>query len=164
MKNEMNYAIKKLWETRKLNSSINTPFKAIILASIIEKETGLEAERAHISSVFHNRLNIGMRLQSDPTVIYGMYINGQSIEKSLTRKNIKTFSEYNTYLIKGLPKGPICNPGRKSIVAALNPIKSNDLYFVANGKGGHEFSPSLKEHNKNVNKWKKIKNKLNLKN
>ena len=161
MKNEMNSVVKKYWDSRTLNASINTPFKAVILASIIEKETGLEDERAHISSVFYNRLNIGMRLQSDPTVIYGMYVNGQSLEKSLTRKNIKTFSEYNTYLIKGLPKGPICNPGRKSILAALNPISSNDLYFVANGKGGHEFSRTLKEHNQNVAKWKKIKNKLN---
>jgi UPF0755 protein len=121
----------------------------ITLASLIEKETGMNSERKHISSVFHNRLQKNMRLQTDPTVIYAI----KEFDGNIRKKDLNINSPYNTYRYKGLPPGPIASPGIKSIVAALNPIKSNHLYFVSRKDGSHQFSSSLKEHNRAVEKY-----------
>jgi UPF0755 protein len=123
-----------------------TPHELITLASIIEKETGLEAERALISAVFHNRLKLNMPLQSDPTVIYGL----KNFQGNLTRKHLQNPSPYNTYRVSGLPPGPICNPGLSSIKAALEPADVPYLYFVSRNDGSHQFSESLQAHNQAV--------------
>jgi UPF0755 protein len=129
-----------------------TDQEIVILASIIEKETGEPSERHMISEVFHNRLKIGMRLESDPTVIYAL---GNDFNGDLTREKLKTTSNYNTYLISGLPPGPIANPGKASLEAALNPTSFNYLYFVSKGEGRHEFSTNYSDHLKAVNKYQK---------
>lgn len=145
-----------LWAKRDTGIPLKTPEEALILASIVEKETGLAEERPLVASVFVNRLRAGMRLQSDPTVIYGM-TQGAPLGRALTRKDLQADSGYNTYTNAGLPAGPIANPGRASIEAALNPAESDFLYFVASGKGGHAFAKTLDEHNGNVAKWRKLK-------
>jgi len=127
--------------------------QVVTLASIIEKETGLPEERPLISSVFHNRLRLNMRLQSDPTVIYGI----ANFNGNLTRKDLKTPTPYNTYIIKGLPPGPIANPGRQSLKAALFPADSKFCYFVSRNDSTHYFSETLKEHNRAVKKYQKGK-------
>ncbi|MCY7294059.1 endolytic transglycosylase MltG [Alteromonas sp. a30] len=142
--------VQRSWEERAQNLPIDSPYEALILASIIEKETGLAEERGHIASVFINRLNLGMRLQTDPTVIYGI---GTEFDGNLTRKHLKTVTPYNTYRIKGLPPTPIAMPSRAAITAALNPIQSDDLYFVAKGDGSHAFSKTLNEHNEAVRRY-----------
>ncbi len=123
--------------------------KIITLASLIEKETGLDSERKIISSVFHNRLKKNMRLQTDPTVIYAI----EKFDGNIRKRDLKIDSPYNTYRYKGLPPGPIANPGLKSIVAAISPIESEYLYFVSRKDGSHHFSPTLKEHNRAVQKY-----------
>ena len=156
MKVAMANTSEELWLLRDLGLPINTPQEAIILASIVEKETGLVEERRRVASVFINRLRLGMRLQSDPTVIYGLTNGTRRLGRPLKRKDLKSPNPYNTYLNKGLPPGPIANPGRASIKAVLNPIESTDLYFVADGKRGHAFSKTLSEHNKNVKVLRKL--------
>jgi UPF0755 protein len=121
---------------------------------MVEKETGRTDERDHVASVFYNRLKKGMRLQSDPTIIYGLVGGQGALGRSITKADIESTSPYNTYQINGLPPGPICNPGRSALLAAAHPAKTDDLYFVANGAGGHVFSSSLKEHNSAVQKWR----------
>ena len=132
-----------------IQSSDMSLHEIITLASLIEKETGMNGERKHISSVFHNRLNRKMRLQTDPTVIYAI----ENFDGNIRKKDLNIDSPYNTYRHKGLPPGPIASPGIKSIVAALNPIKTNHLYFVSKKDGSHQFSSSLKEHNRAVQKY-----------
>ena len=128
----------------------------VTFASIVEKETGRPDERDRVAAVFYNRLKKGMRLQSDPTIIYGI-VGGQGIlGRSITKADIDAKSPYNTYQINGLPPGPICNPGKSAILAALHPAKTADLYFVADGSGGHTFSETLKEHNSAVQKWRAV--------
>ena len=156
MKVAMKNVSEELWLLREVGLPIKTPLEAIILASIVEKETGLVEERRRVASVFINRLRLGMRLQSDPTVIYGLTNGNRRLSRPLKRKDLKSLNPYNTYLNKGLPPGPIANPGRASIKAVLNPIESTDLYFVADGKGGHAFSTTLSEHNKNVKVLRKL--------
>jgi UPF0755 protein len=156
MKVAMKNVSEELWLLREVGLPIKTPLEAIILASIVEKETGLVEERRRVASVFINRLRLGMRLQSDPTVIYGLTNGNRRLSRPLKRKDLKSLNPYNTYLNKGLPPGPIANPGRASIKAVLNPIESTDLYFVADGKGGHAFSKTLSEHNKNVKVLRKL--------
>ncbi|MGN6516345.1 MAG: endolytic transglycosylase MltG [Rhizomicrobium sp.] len=143
------------WPARVGNLPIATPEQAIILASIVEKETGIPEERRHIAAVFENRLRIGMKLQSDPTIIYGI-TKGYPIGRRIRQSEIDAQTPYNTYVIPGLPAGPICNPGKDAIMAVLNPEGSDDLYFVANGTGGHVFSATMAEHEKNVANWHKI--------
>ena len=144
----------KIWSDRDSDLPLNSPRDLLILASIIEKETGKSAERRIIASVLINRITKGMRLQVDPTVIYGLTEGKEKLGRPLISKDLKTASDYNTYLLSGLPKGPICNPGKDSIMAASKPEKTNFLYFVADGEGGHLFSENLSEHNKNVKRWK----------
>jgi UPF0755 protein len=150
-----------LWPQRALDAPVKTPAEALILASIIEKETAVPDERARVASVFANRLREGMRLQSDPTIIYGITGGKAKLDRPLTRKDIAQATPYNTYQINGLPPGPIANPGRASISAALAPAKTGDLYFVADGSGGHVFAATLVEHRINVRKWRQIEKQRN---
>ena len=158
MKASQRSILKKIWQTRQANLSLKTPYELMILASIIEKESGNDSERAIISSVLHNRLRDNMRLQADPTVIYGITKGKGSLGRRLLKSDLKEFSVYNTYMIDGLPKTPICNPGEASLLAAANPASTEYFYYVANGKGGHTFAETLEEHNKNVRLWRKIRN------
>lgn len=145
-----------VWQDRDADLPINSPQELLILASIIEKETGIGAERAQVASVFINRLKIGMRLQTDPTVIYALTMGQEELDRPLLRKDLEIDSPYNTYKYAGLPPTPIANPGRKALEAAAHPAVTPYLYFVANGQGGHNFAKSLDEHNQNVQKWKKL--------
>lgn len=148
----------KMWAERDPDLMVSTPQEALILASIVEKETGKADERPHIASVFHNRLKKHMRLQSDPTIIYGLF--GGIRDHPITQSDLERENPYNTYKIDGLPPTPISNPGRAAIEAVLKPAKTNDLYFVADGTGGHIFSATLAEHNRNVVKWRKIERQI----
>lgn len=150
-----------LWPQRPEDSPVKTPAEAIILASIIEKETGVPQERPRVASVFANRLRQGMRLQSDPTIIYGITEGKTKLDRPLTKADIAQETPYNTYRINGLPPGPIANPGRDALAAALAPAKTNDLYFVADGSGGHAFAATLAEHRVNVKKWREIEKNRN---
>lgn len=149
-------AVARLWETRAADLPFETPEQAVILASIVEKETGVASERPLIAGVFINRLKRGMRLQSDPTVAYGI-AGGTGLDRSLTRADLKAPTPYNTYTQNGLPPGPISNPGEASIAAVLNPADTNFLYFVADGTGGHVFARTLAEHNRNVRAWRQYR-------
>ena len=145
-----------LWPYRDANLPFKSQREALILASIVEKETGKPSERAHIAGVFINRLRKKMRLQSDPTVVYGITKGQGPLGRSLRRSELRQKTAYNTYTNYGLPPTPIANAGRKSIEAVLHPMNTNDFYFVADGTGGHLFSRTLKQHNRNVSKWRKI--------
>lgn len=145
-----------LWKKRPQNFYLKTPEEALVLASIIEKETSLDAERPKIASVFINRLKKGMRLQADPTTIYGL-TGGDKLNRSLLRTDWSHKSDHNTYQINGLPPTPICNPGYASLKAALNPEKTNYLYFVATKKGGHFFSKNYQDHQKYAQSLRKKK-------
>lgn len=153
--------IDELWPQRAEDTPVKTPAEAIILASIIEKETGQPEERPRVASVFANRLRLGMRLQSDPTIIYGITGGKTKFDRLLTKKDIAEVTPYNTYRINGLPPGPIANPGRASLEAALSPAKTKDLYFVADGSGGHAFAETLDQHRANVKKWREVERKRN---
>lgn len=140
------------WQTRDPNLPLESPYQALILASIVEKETGKASDRSMIASVFVNRLRIGMRLQTDPTVIYGM---GESFDGNLRRQDLLTDTPYNTYTRAGLTPTPIALPGLAALNAALHPAKSSALYFVARGDGSSEFSATLEQHNRAVNQYQK---------
>jgi UPF0755 protein len=148
-------ALAQLWAARAPNLPLKTPEEAVTLASIVEKETGLPAERPRIAGLFENRLRLGMKLESDPTVIYGVS-KGRPLGHGITMSELVTVTPYNTYRIVGLPPTPIANPGRASLEAVLNPVKSDDLYFVADGTGGHVFASTFAAHQANVAKWRAI--------
>jgi len=154
MQKDQRSLLNDMWAGRDQNLPLKTPLDALIMASIIEKETGRKPEeRPRVAGVFYNRLKQGMRLQSDPTVIYAI-TNGQSpLNRELTHEDLAFSSPYNTYVNTGLPPKPICNPGRASIEAALHPEMNEFLYFVADGTGGHAFAKDLTQHNQNVARW-----------
>ncbi|MCH8861630.1 MAG: endolytic transglycosylase MltG [Proteobacteria bacterium] len=144
-----------LWLGRRPDFPFPGAEEAVILASIVEKETALAAERPMIARAFLNRLEGGMRLQSDPTVIYGQTA-GEPLGRPLRQSDLDARNAYNTYVIRGLPPGPIANPGVESLRAVFHPAEGNYLYFVADGKGGHAFAATLEEHNRNVARWRRI--------
>lgn len=163
MKAAMDKTVAELWPTRVEGLPVKTEAEALVLASIVEKETGVAAERKKVAGVFINRLNKGMPLQSDPTVIYGItkgevQNEGQGpLGRRLLTKDLEVDTPYNTYMNPGLPPMPIANPGRASIEAVLNPEVHDYIYFVADGTGGHVFARTLAEHNSNVARWRKIR-------
>jgi UPF0755 protein len=143
------------WAIRAPDLPVRSEAEAVTLASIVEKETAIPEERRHIAAVFVNRLRIGMKLESDPTIIYGI-TKGYPLGRGIRQSELVGYTPYNTYAISGLPPTPICNPGKDAIAAVLNPENSKDLYFVANGTGGHVFSATLAEHQKNVAQWRRF--------
>lgn len=163
MQVEMQHLVAAAWEKRQPDLPLRSPQDAVIFASIVEKETGRADERERVASVFMNRIRKGMRLQSDPTVIYGIAGGKGGLGRSLTRADLNEKTAHNTYQIDGLPPTPICNPGRPAIEASLNPASSTDLYFVADGTGGHVFSDTLKEHNAAVSNWRKFEREMRAK-
>ncbi|MGJ7461170.1 endolytic transglycosylase MltG [Halomonas sp. MA07-2] len=142
--------LEEVWEVRADDLTIDTPYEALIMASLIERETGAPAERREIAGVFKRRMETGMRLQTDPTVIYGM---GERYEGRITRADLREATPYNTYVIDGMPPTPIAMPGRASLEAAVNPLPGETLYFVSRGDGTHHFSRTLREHNNAVNRY-----------
>jgi UPF0755 protein len=144
-----------IWVKRASDLPFATKNEAVTLASIVEKETGIASERPRVAAVFVNRLRKGMKLQSDPTIIYGL-TGGVPLGRGIRQSELEKATPYNTYVIDGLPPTPIANPGRASMEAVLNPALTDDLYFVADGTGGHAFASTLAEHEKNVQKWRQI--------
>lgn len=153
MQNAMVLYLARAWDARRPGIAVKTPREALILASIVEKETGKPSERRQVAAVYANRLKRGMMLQADPTIIYPI-TKGKPLGRRILRSEIDAKNGYNTYAMTGLPAGPICNPGRASIDAVLDPAQSNALYFVADGSGGHVFADTLDQHNANVAKWR----------
>jgi len=148
--------LKEIWEHRSPDLPLKTPEQLVILASIIEKETGKPEERTRVAAVFVNRLKQKMKLQSDPTIIYGLVFGKGRLDHPITKSEKEQPTPYNTYFIDGLPPGPITNPGRASLEAAANPARTKELYFVADGTGGHSFSESYDQHQKNVGKLRAL--------
>jgi UPF0755 protein len=144
------------WENRSPDAAVETPEEMLILASIIEKETGVAEERGQVGSVFTNRLTRGMRLPTDPTVIYGVTQGEGVLGRGLRQSELRKVTPWNTYVIEGLPPTPIANPGKASLAAAVNPDTTDYVFFVADGTGGHAFAETLQEHNRNVAKWRQI--------
>jgi UPF0755 protein len=152
MQAAMQAALKELWPKRSPRTVARTPAEAVILASIVEKETGKPAERRLVAGLYSNRLRQGMMLQADPTIIYPI-TRGKPLGRRIRQSEIAAQNGYNTYAMVGLPQGPITNPGRASIEAVLNPAQTDALYMVADGTGGHAFAATLEQHNANVAKW-----------
>lgn len=152
MRKAMADTLAELWPKRSPDTVVKTPEEAVILASIVEKETGVASERRMVAGLYSNRVREGMLLQADPTIIYPI-TKGKPLGRRIRQSEIAAVNDYNTYTRVGLPKGPITNPGRASIEAVLNPAKTDALYMVADGKGGHVFASTLEEHNANVARW-----------
>jgi len=147
----------RVWQSRDRSVPFRSPQEALTLASIVEKETAIPDERRHVAAVFINRLRIGMKLESDPTVIYGLS-KGYPLGHGIRASELASVTPYNTYMIPGLSPTPICNPGKDSISAVLSPAHSTDLYFVADGTGGHVFAATKAEQDRNVARWRQIEN------
>lgn len=156
MTKAMDDTLEQLWQARDPDVPLKDKSQALVLASLVERETGVDGERARVAQVFLNRLKSGMRLQSDPTVVYAVSNGRGVLSRPLTRDDLQAPSPYNTYVQDGLPPGPIANPGRAALEAVLHPLPGDDLYFVADGTGGHVFARTLEEHNRNVAKWRQI--------
>ena len=157
MKKAMERRVADVWAHRSPNLPLATPRDLVILASIVEKETGKADERPRVAAVFINRLKRGMRLETDPTVLYGLYGGKAWLEgRTITRSDLASPNPYNTYRIAGLPPGPISNPGRAALEAVANPSRTDEIFFVADGTGGHVFAATLEEHNRNVARWRQI--------
>jgi UPF0755 protein len=148
--------LQEVWERRNPDIPLKTPEQLLTMASIIEKETGKPEERTRVAAVFENRLKNKMRLQSDPTIIYGLTGGKGSLGRPILKSEIEQHTPYNTYVIDGLPPGPIANPGRASLEAAANPARTKEIYFVADGTGGHVFSENYEQHQKNVARLRAI--------
>ncbi|WP_414471554.1 endolytic transglycosylase MltG [Microvirga sp. M2] len=152
--------LNQIWQRRSSDLPIRSPQELVILASIVEKETGRADERTRVAGVFINRLLKRMKLQSDPTIVYGLVGGKGTLGRGILRTEIETATPYNTYVIEGLPPGPIANPGRAALEAVANPSRTKDLYFVADGSGGHAFAETYEQHQRNVSRWRQIeKNK-----
>lgn len=160
MQAAQNKLMQKAWKNRAGGLPLKSPQEALILASIVEKETGQAGERDRVAGVFVNRLRKRMRLQSDPTIIYGLVGGQGTLGRPIYKSDIRSKTPYNTYHIRGLPPTPIANPGKAAILAVLNPARTKDLYFVADGTGGHVFAPTLKKHNENVRNWRKVEKEI----
>jgi UPF0755 protein len=156
MQAAMKQAIGELWPNKSADTVVKTPEEAVILASIVEKETSVKSELTTVAGVYSNRIKKGMMLQADPTIIYPI-TKGKPLGRRIRQSEIAAVNDYNTYAMVGLPKGPIANPSRAAIEAVLNPKKTEALFFVADGKGGHVFANTLEEHNANVEKWYAIR-------
>lgn len=156
MQAEQSRILAEAWDSRAPDLPLESPEDLLTLASIVEKETGLPEERGEVAGVFVNRIGRGMRLQTDPTVVYGITRGRETLGRGLRRSELAAPTDYNTYVITGLPPGPIANPGREAIAAAANPAATDNLYFVADGSGGHSFATTLEEHNANVMQWRRI--------
>jgi UPF0755 protein len=156
MRDAMTEALAQEWAGRDPSIALKTPEEALTMASLVEKETSQDDERARVAAVFYNRIRKGMPLQTDPSVIFAITLGKLKLNRGLTYDDLKIDSPYNTYLVKGLPPGPIANPGLAALQAVLHPISSKELYFVADGTGGHAFAATIDEHNKNVANWRKI--------
>jgi UPF0755 protein len=156
MQDAMKKTIDELWPKRSKTAVVKTPQEALALASIVEKETALKSELRKVAGVYSNRINQGMMLQADPTIIYPI-TKGKPLGRRIRQSEIADVNDYNTYAMVGLPKGPIANPSRAAIEAVLNPLETKALFFVADGKGGHVFADTLQEHNANVEKWYAIR-------
>ncbi len=163
MEGDMSSLLNDLWAESKNSSQLKSIDEVLVLAAIVEKETAIDEERPRVAAVFLNRIKKGMRLQSDPTVVYAITNGLGELGRELTRKDLAIESPFNTYKNSGLPPEPIANPGKASIEAVLAPATTAELYFVASGNGGHTFAVTLKDHNRNVAKWRKIKRENNAK-
>jgi UPF0755 protein len=156
MQNAQKQVLNQIWARKSPDLPIKTPQELVILASIVEKETGRADERTRVAGVFINRLQKRMKLQSDPTIVYGLVGGKGTLGRGILRSEIEKATPYNTYVIEGLPPGPIANPGRAALEAVANPSRTKDLYFVADGSGGHAFAETLEQHNRNVLRWRQI--------
>ncbi len=157
---EQKALVEEIWERRRPGLPVETLNEFVTLASIVEKETGVPDERSRVAAVFINRLRQGMRLQSDPTIIYGLFGGqGKPADRPIYKSDIEKPTSYNTYVIDGLPPTPIAIPGRASLEAVANPSETQDLFFVADGTGGHVFAQTLEEHNQNVKRWRELQKK-----
>ena len=161
MSQAMTTTVEDLWAARDPALPLSSPQDAVILASIVEKETGIAGERPRVAAVFLNRLRLGMKLQADPTVAYAVY-GGSGVGPPLTLTDLQYASPYNTYAVAGLPPGPIANPGRAALAAVLQPAATDELYFVADGSGGHVFARTLNEHQRNVARWRKANERIGI--
>lgn len=156
MQEAMTRTVDGLWEQRDQSIPLKTKEQAVILASIVERETSIEAERGKVASVFINRLRKGMKLQSDPTIIYSFTLGDKALERPIRVSDIQNNSPFNTYHVYGLPPAPICNPGIASLKAVLNPLQTDYIFFVASGTGDHVFASTIQEHNANVARYRSL--------